>query len=99
MKSIRNTSTETIDSLCKLIQTCGKSGVSELIYENIKVAFKSETMPRMLEPMVSKLEPSNSPAIASDSRMTQLDQALIEDPIEYERLLISGELDDAEVKD
>jgi hypothetical protein len=90
--------------ICNLIKTCSVSGVLELNYGELHIKFASKDIEAPSEPAIAgrKSDATKSTVIEQDSieqdelktKQDQLDLMLIEDPAEYERLLIAGELED-----
>jgi hypothetical protein len=93
--------------LCSLIKECASSGVSELTLEPFRVVFSEQkkeattTPPAYFYAQTSveqdrqKLD-DDEVLLKEELRLRedQLSNALLEDPAEFERLLMAGELED-----
>ena len=93
-----------VKEICELIKVCGESKVKHLRFETLQVEFLSEAMGAVVSgvELPSDLVGIDESPILKDeikTRQDQLDMALIESPSEYERLLMSGDLDDEEDDD
>lgn len=97
-----------ISHLCDLIKACSEAGVSELQFDNLRVTFNSKSSDtKRQEPQIQEYETPVFPEIVEakqaerqaisaeelNLREDELAMKLITDPAEYERLLVSGELD------
>lgn len=101
----------TADEVCRIIEVCGESQVSELKFGDLHLVMGGPT----LRPASTDAEvaPNHSPVAPAaivaiqkqeaerslvqaeaDLKRDQLDQMIIEDPSQAERLLIQGELED-----
>lgn len=88
-----------LKELCELIKVCGASGVSELKLQDLTIHFKSKAPDAVASGVELPLfnQETEQEVILKDEvklKQEQLDLALIESPAEYERLLMSGELDE-----
>lgn len=97
----------TMTELCSLIKECGSSGVSELTLDPFRVVFsdiKKEATTTSLPHFYAQTSVEQDRQKLDDEevllkeelriRQDQLSNALLEDPAEFERLLMSGELED-----
>ena len=89
-----------IKGICDLISVCGKSGVTELSFDTLKVSFSHSKTLEENAPIVlsGRPEPENFEQIEQDLKEEHLSMALIENPAEYERLAAAGELEDDQGK-
>lgn len=94
-----------LKEICELIKVCGASGVTELKVGELHVQFSSKAHGGSVSsgielPIIKntdQLVETEQEVILRDEiklKQDQLDLALIESPAEYERLLMSGELED-----
>lgn len=94
-----------VKELCELIKVCGEAGVAELKFADLHVTFVLSKAPDEValgyeQPIIK--DESEAEVILRDEvklKEDQLDLALIERPGEYERMLMSGELEDEKADD
>lgn len=98
------------DEICRILETSSKSGVIELKFGDLHVTFGTPAGHVPSVENVVEQPPVASPVLTDDQhkrqseeslemeqvrlREEQLARALVEDPVEYERLLSQGELSD-----
>lgn len=97
-----------VSELCALIKACGESGVTELSFGTLRVQFTPVTMREQSQPVDYQTEgalPINPVVSESDEkeaiadselrlREEQLAKMLLEDPVQFEKLLAAGELEE-----
>jgi hypothetical protein len=94
----------TTKDICEIIDACGKSGVLEFNYQDLRITFQARKNDGQEEPYYQSPGPVTE--IASnkfDERIIQQDELAvkddelalmrIEDPLAYERLLMTRELE------
>ncbi len=102
-----------VDEICRIIELCGRTGVAELKFGGLQVRLV-HTVPflRPEEPAPETV-PTSAPDTAISAqvekdalveaelelREDQLHRLAIEDPVEYERMKLSGDIVDAEDED
>ena len=98
-----------IKDLCQLIRECGRAGVVELTLDPVRVVFSNRPAeeekqsllkwPAAAKTSAAKFSPEQNEIDLMSAELSlredQLANALLEDPAEYERLMMAGELDDA----
>jgi hypothetical protein len=98
-RSVRKLSSR-IKDIGDLIKICGESGVGELRFEELHVIFKDNRTVGVEIPNTIGITPENNVKeveyTEQELKEDQLAMALIEQPSEYERLIIAGELENAE---
>lgn len=90
------------DEVCALIKACGESGVSSLKWGNLQVSFERSPKEPETPPAIPDTEISEEIAQSGTRRLEQeefntkedeLATMLIENPLEYERMLTNRELE------
>lgn len=99
-----------VEELCAIIKTCGESGVRVIKFPGFYVSFGPTAKPSPLEapnPAAKTDEPvklvAAQTAVAAkahlleeiQTREEQLAMMMIENPVEAEKLILAGELEDA----
>lgn len=99
MKEIEKVFTRATE-LCDILRECKKSGVSWFKWGDLEVRFgttsQSGRQIKISEKAISESEKIEIQAIEQQEILTkedQLDHMLIEDPYQYEKLLLAGELE------
>lgn len=99
------------EEICSILHACKETGVAVLKFHDLEVtfgnplpqdAFKPEIDAPLTFPDAAMSEAENKKHIAEllqEEAQAKLDQMQIEDPVGYERALLSGELEDAEPHD
>lgn len=94
-----------VKELCDLVKVCGDAGVLELVYGDTRVIFEpkakgtnqsSETETVVTREIKQQPEHEINHLMKDtiDLKEDQLSMALIENPADYERLVLSGDLED-----
>lgn len=103
----------TSEEVCTIIRQCGESHVSVLKFGALEVAFHDQVKPPEYTPPLfshPEAEISENPAanqieqeaIHADELQVKLDRLammMVEDPAQYEKLLIDGDLENVEAED
>lgn len=93
------------DEICRIIDMCGKSGVREFTFNKLTIMFGTNARYPDQEPifipeaLARATESQARESLEKDeikSRLNELDQMVIEDPVRFEELLKSGDLRDEE---
>lgn len=90
----------TVKDVCCIISTCRKSGVSSLSYSGLEVTFgdtekvKQKKNNKQLEKEIPKIISTQEYDIKQD----QLEEMIITDPVQYEKLMQQGEIVDARIE-
>ena len=95
------------DEICSILKACVEAKVKVLKYLDLEVSFEGqaeETQSYYHPVMPGDLAGSVRPAAEKEAfeeqafyaKQDKLDQMMIVDPVEYERLVAAGELEDAE---
>lgn len=90
--------------ICSIVSQCGESGVAEFTLGRLKVTFKSTRL-KLEEPIYSEIPESQQEAVIEEvterdeiaHKEALLAQMEIEDPVEFERLMTSGDLMNSKV--
>lgn len=94
-----------VENLCAIIEVCGRCGVSELELEKLKIKFHhvkntAHTMPTVVptaqgQEKVAEISKDFDlpPKMEAEIKQAQLDYMMVEDPVAYEDLLLSGDLE------
>lgn len=95
-----------IDNICALIRTCGEVGVKEVSFGRLHVVFGRKdqdtqaSSPNLPDKALSEQSQSiEQRAFEQDEISTkddQLAELVITDPLEYERLVASGDLENGD---
>jgi hypothetical protein len=100
--------------VCSIVKACHDAGVRVLKFSGLELEFFTNAKPTTLEaneyfPDKAQSEVKRAETLleakenleqeAAAIKQMQLDQMLIEDPAQYEHLLLAGELEDAEAGD
>ena len=104
-KPMGNNSSFTAQELCTIIKGCAEGGVSkitfanggEIIFNVVKEPLVSTTFGQVTEELVTKQEQVQEQAILQDelrTREDQLEDMLINDPEQYEKLVEQQLIDD-----
>ena len=85
-----------VDELCVILKSCRDNGVGELHYSGLDIIL-SDAQPhnnKYFRPLGNGLKEEEQANVNDEHklRQEQLDEALINDPVGYEQLLIEGEL-------
>lgn len=96
VNSMKRKSSFSVDELCVILKSCRDNGVGEFHYDNLTVKL-SDAQPyanKYFRPLGdgSKEEEQANLNDEHKLRQEQLDEALINDPVGYEQLLIESEL-------
>lgn len=92
------------DDLLRLIEACGKAGVSNLkLGKDIELTFGGKADPAKVPvevkantPLEEAIEKESFVKAEADIRKDRLESMILEDPSNFERLLASGDLVDDE---
>lgn len=90
-----------IADICRLIKVCHETGVTKVEFGNLVVQFATKEpgadTPKQEFSIPRQVVETEAEAIASHEvkiKEDKLDLLLIENPAEYERLVLAGELDE-----
>lgn len=99
-----NNITMASEDICRIIDLCGKSGVSVLKYGPLEISFGSHPTARTtpypeIENSAEKALLIHTDTISKEEVETKddlLSRLQVEDPVALERLIMSGDIEDAE---
>lgn len=98
-----------LKDLCQLIRECGRAGVTELTLDPVRVVFSPKPTEQEKNTSIAWAPAAKTSAATNSPEQNELDlmraelslredqlaNVLLEDPAEYERLMMAGELEDA----
>lgn len=86
--------------ICDIIKVCAKSRVRSIKLGTLEIEFFTDTMVETQKLGKATINPHFEEKIEVkeelDVKRDRLALSLIEDPLEYERLLVAGDIEDAE---
>jgi ribosomal protein L15 len=95
----------TPEAICNIIEACSHASVSEFIYGGLTIRFGNlqtanhDSLPQDISSQVSTANAETLLDGEVNLREEQLSAMVIENPVEYEKLLLDGDLSDAELND
>jgi hypothetical protein len=96
--------------ICSIIKVCVKSNVKELELDTFKVSFfgpqgnlNEADIPHPIigkesEKLMTQINESTLASLEQSSKQDQLESMAITDPVQYEELLLSGDLEDPDAE-
>lgn len=90
-----------IEDICLIIKTCSSHAVKKISYKGLSIDFYTNVATPVIEPafvseeLQQKQDSQAREALSSDElqvREEELSQLAIEDPVRYEKMLMSGDL-------
>ena len=96
--------------ICAIVRVCVKSNVKELCLGELKVSFfdpngtqKVAIMPQVAQDPESlskmkELDQKTLEALELEAKQDQLDEMLIQDPMQYEELVLAGDIEDRDAQ-
>lgn len=95
-----------IKDICALIKICGESKVKELKFGDLHVVFAPEALGQANQVLAQSTKVFSGQVVSDEAEAFQQDEvkikdlklemALIENPAEYEQMVLAGELEDGE---
>lgn len=95
--------------VCQILKVCVRSNVKELRLGELTVSFfdpkgpQAEIMPQVVQDpeslsKMNNIDKSTRETLEYRLKQDQLEQMAIEDPVEYEKLQLSGDLEDRDAE-
>jgi hypothetical protein len=83
--------------LCAIIKTCYESGVKRIVLPGVIISFTGDTPVMSYAPtkdhnVIEQIESEALSQIEQETNEERLSRLMLENPVEYERLVLNGDL-------